>query len=892
MTLGIVFTVMIFVCMLWNLKLSREISDRKKIEAELRKSEEQYRSIVNILPFLISYVDKDLKYTFVNETYHHVFNIKPSDIIGKPLVDIIGKEAFNRALPHIDIALNGGEVHYHERFEYKPGDIREIDGVLLPDKGADSKVKGYYAVLNDITPYIDMQKSLRESQRRLSRLIEYIQAGIVVNDNDGTIVECNSTAEKILGFRRDRLIGIALQDFRGTVLREDGSVMPLAEFPALQVVRHGKAILNRLLGVRNPVRDQTIWMLISCVPDFYKDTGNPQVISTFMDVTDRILIVKRLAENEKKFRLFFDMANDAIFLYSIDPETGFPGKFIEVNQSACDWLEFSKAELLAKGPLDIISPGFVHQPDNLRRAIIEKKKYTHEIMIQTKTGKNIWVESNLRQFDYMDQKVVLVVSRNITERKEIEKQLLQAKEAAEVASRAKSEFIAHMNHEFRTPLNAILGYAQILIGDKGLKRLHREHIRTIKQSGEHLLTLINDILDIAKIETGKLDLKPSFVDLYRFLRNATEILRIKANHKRIELIEEIDPTLPRYVMCDEKRLRQTLLNLLSNAVKFTDKGSVTLSVKPKKGKISFAVRDSGPGIPREEAEKIFHPFWQGSSFRSKTEGAGLGLSISQSLVGLMGGEITVESTIGQGSCFTFELEFPEISGEGNVTRALPEKNEKKTIDFHGSPTRVLIVDKTPLNRQLIKEVLFPLGFQIAETACETEIEHIAEAFIPNIVFMDINTSQSEIHKMIGKVRSAVHPFNPIIILVTGKSQREMEVFLDKSGAHDYIEKPIIVDELLAKIHKHLSLGWLYEQPEVELTKPNGHETRMIEPPAPSILNKFLRMSDIGDITGIRKYAEHLIEQDPQTTIFCERILTNAKKFQINEIKALLREFGA
>ncbi|MDA0674643.1 MAG: ATP-binding protein, partial [Cyanobacteria bacterium] len=328
-------------------------------------------------------------------------------------------------------------------------------------------------------------------------------------------------------------------------------------------------------------------------------------------------------------------------------------------------------------------------------------------------------------------------------------ELAAAKEVAESASRAKSDFLANMSHELRTPLNAILGFSQVMLRNLTLQRdrlphdliqEQRDTLGTIHRSGEHLLALINDVLDMSKIEAGRLTLTPGPFHLPSMLEALQEMLQIRADSKGIDLVFDLDPDLPVGVEADERKLRQILLNLLGNAIKFTHQGAVTLRVQAQpqpdeQVQVTFAVQDTGPGIAPEELGHLFEAFVQTAAGRNSQEGTGLGLPISRQLVQLMGGDLTVTSTVGEGSCFQFTIPL----GRAVIDQAIAPSDHQQVVGLvPGQPTyRILVVDDRLENRQLIQQFLQPLGFEVYQAENGQQAIAQWQTHQPQLIWMDI-----------------------------------------------------------------------------------------------------------------------------------------------------------
>jgi PAS domain S-box-containing protein len=574
-------------------------------------------------------------------------------------------------------------------------------------------------------------------------------------------------------------------------------------------------------------------------------------------------------------------------------------RYLAVNQAAADACGHTVEAMVGKSDLDIwpreLAEAYIADDADAMRT--RERKTVEEPLADVKG--TTWIETYKAPVLDEDGTVLGTVgaARNISERKATEAAREAALSEAERLARLRSDFLAQMSHELRTPLNAILGYAQILQRDERLTERQARGLATIEESGHHLLTLINDILDLSRVSAAKLELYPADIDLAAFLRTVCDIIRVKADEKGLLFTYRGAPDLPPTVRVDDKRLRQVLLNLLGNAVKFTDRGRIELRVanltahpaeeRKTTAHLLFEVEDSGIGMTEHQLQRIFLPFEQVADAKRRHGGAGLGLAISRQLVRLMGGDIQVRSEPGKGSIFRLELDVPIADSEPVHT-----PTRRIAIGHAGTRKKILVVDDVPQSRAMLMDLLIPLGFDVLDAANGEEAIHRAHSLRPDLIVMDIAMPVLDGLEATRKMRQTPELARLPVFIASASASSEDESRSLAAGASVFIPKPIEREALLKAIGEHLAVEWIYEEtahgPE---SATDGHPDDMVIPPLAE-MDVLHGLALAGNMRDIRDRAHYLREKDPRYSAFVQRLLSLVQKYQSQAILELVERYRA
>ena len=746
-----------------------------------------------------------------------------------------------------------------------------------------------------------IEQSLRESKESFRSLVEISSDWIWEIDENAIYTYVSPKVRELLGYEAEEILGKTPFD-----------LMPDREAEKLQIewtkIANKCESFESLIKVNQHLSGDRIFVETSGVPVFDDDNVLKGYRGIDRDVTEREQSKSLLEKNLALLQTIINATPDIIFVKDSD------GVYQWANQALAQMLGIDLDRIIGMTDRDIFpEPLYSKIEADDRRILKSGKISTYEERVQlgdrfidyltTKTvyhdddGNPLGIIGIARDIkDFKDAQTILHQANLELEQRVIERtaELAKAKEAAESANSAKSSFIANMSHELRTPLNSILGFAKILLNNADLDSIAQDQIKTIDRSGKHLLTLINNILHLAKIEAGKLELRAKDLHFATFIDRVLAIIRVSAEQKNLTLNYQTLSKLPLVVSADETRLRQVLLNLLSNAVKFTDAGEVTLKLgyvkdfeccgnqisftDESQALIRFQIEDTGVGIARHQWQQIFLPFQQ-SSNNTDSKGTGLGLTISQNIIREMGGEIQVSSTE-EGSVFWFDLMLPIVEKSYDLD---PKENFDLPTGYEGETVQILVVDEDRDRRSLLIDLFTPLGFVLWEAqSIEQSITSIRE-HQPDVVIFDCDRLEASSKETIEQVKQQSR--------ATFIAVSALDLTKDELSVDACLQKPISLKKMLRLLANNTDIKWKYsERSPVFSDRQNSKTTKIkkITVPCLEILTSFLTLIKQGNVEQLLSQVKQLQQDEPQYAQFSDRVIKLADSFQLKKLRQFIQ----
>ncbi len=825
-----------------------DVTQRKRFEEEIRRQKDYFEALFINSPVAVVIGDLEANVVSWNPMAETLFGYTEEEAIGANLDSLVAADDAIReeAVGYTEVVRKLGRVQATARRTRKDGSFVDVELLALPLVLAGEKV-GFYGMYHDISERKAMERELRHQKEYYEALFVNSPVAVASIAHDGSVISWNPAAERLFGYTQDEAID---QDIDDLVARDDSiraeavgytdafragdHTVALAAFPdlvdnqgRLQVTtkrtrKDGSLVEVELLGV--PV------MMAGEERAF---------IAIYHDISELKAIERELRHQKEYYEALF--VNSPVAVVSIDRD----GSVVSWNPAAELLFGYAPAEAIGHDIDDLIA-----RDDSIRAEAVglteAYRKYGHTGAM--KVNPEIWDELGRSKLttkrthkDGSSVEVELSGLPVIVAGEEVGfigiyhdiGPLQNARREAEAANQAKSTFLANMSHELRTPLNAILGFAQLMDGAPNLSNEQRENLGIINRSGEHLLALINDVLEMSKIEAGQLTLREKSFDLHGLLDGLEEMFRLRAEEKGLTLSFRRAENVPRLVMADEGKLRQILSNLLGNAVKFTQEGGVALRVTAdpcelETRAIQFEVEDTGPGIAPEELNTVFDPFVQAVGDRDVVstqlqEGSGLGLSISRQFARLMGGDISVSSELGQGCLFRFDVEL-ECADQADVETARPGQRvyglapDQKAPD--GGPYRLLVVEDREANRRLLVRLLEalgppPQGFELREAANGLEAIEVWERWKPHLIWMDMRMPVMDGREATRRIKAMPQGQSTVIVALTATAFEEDRETILLEGCDDFVRKPYRKEVIYDVLARHLGVSFVYEEREVD-----------------------------------------------------------------------------
>lgn len=808
-----------------NQDLVREVAERKVAEARVRDSRRWLAQIISFLPDATFVIDAAGRVTEWNHAMEQMSGVAAESMIGKGNYEYALPFYGERRRDLADMVMDWHEPTAAGYLEIRRDQDAASAEIYLPSLQGEEhylwaaarrlydesgKVVGAIESVRDITAWKRAAEALKKSESRHRLLFDNAKEAIVVVQH-GHCQFANPQAEVIFGYTQEELTSRPIGEFIHPADRE------------IVIDRYTR----RLMGETPPedyvfrVVDRmgaTKWTELRVVRIPWE--GEPALLCLLTDISVRVLAEKETEVQRTYLEQLFGTSHEAIV--QIDDDN----RVVRANCEFLNLFGYEDKEVLGRSLEGIIVPDQqLEEFNRIQARVADGEKVFHETVRKRKDGTLVDVSVSGTPIEIDGRRCgFFVIYQDIRDRKHAEEELIQAKEAAEAANRAKSMFLANMSHEIRTPLNAILGFTQLLLRDPEVQPAHRLSLETVRRSGEHLLRLLNDVLEMSKIEAGKATLNAGITDLDALVGDLEEMFRVLTREKGLSLETARLGPVPRWIWTDEQKLRQVLNNLLGNAVKFTEKGGIILRINavPADGssremrevegeafRVVFEVEDTGHGVPDQDRERIFSQFEQlmvGSRLKG---GSGLGLAISKAYVELMGGTIDVHEACGGGSIFRFDVAVKQVSEE-----ALPPTSTRRQVIGLVSgwkENRILVADDNDANREILMRLLDSIGFLVCEAADGREACDAFGTWHPDLILMDLVMPVMDGFSAIREIRSSPKGAEVPIIAVSASVLSEDREKVLLSGADAFLKKPFTGEEVYDLLQKHLGVEYRYAE---------------------------------------------------------------------------------